>query len=90
MKKWGLGIEHEMRVRFKNNISELPKNIQDTLFSSVKNEYIFLDSKTLLYYFRIHELIIMKDFEKYATTQDEKIYLKNIALKKKIIGKSDK
>jgi hypothetical protein len=88
MKKWGLGIEHEMRVRFKNNISELPKNIQDTLFSSIKNEYIFLDSKTLLYYFRIHELIIMKDFEKYASTEDEKIYLKNISLKKKLLEKA--
>jgi hypothetical protein len=88
MKKWGLGIEHEMRVRFKNNISELPKNIKNTLFSSVKNEYIFLDSKTLLYYFNIHELIIMKDFEKYATSQQEKIYLEKILLKKKILEKA--
>ena len=85
MNKWGLGIEHEMRVRFKKNISELPKNIQNTLFSNMKNEYIFLDSNTLLYYFRLHEIIIMKDFEKYASTEDEKIYLKNILLKNNLL-----
>lgn len=88
MKKWGLGIEHEMRIRFKNNISELPKNIQTTLFPSIKNEYIFLDSETLLYYFKMHELTIMNDFEKYSSTDDEKKYLKNLSLKRILLEKA--
>jgi hypothetical protein len=88
MKKWGLGIEHEMRVRFKNNISDIPKNIKDSLFPTVKNEYIFLDSNTLLYYFNLHEIVIMNDFEKYISTEDEKLYLKNIKLKKILLEKA--
>ena len=85
MKKWGLGIEHEMRVRFKNNISSLPKDVINVLFPDVKNEYIFISSNTLLYYFKTYELSIMNDFEKYANTEEEKIYLKNLLIKKNLL-----
>jgi len=88
MKKWGLGIEHEMRIRFKNNISELPKNVQDTLFPSFKNEYIFIESNTLLYYFKMHEMFLMNNFEKYIINEDEKVYLKKLSLKKVLLEKA--
>jgi hypothetical protein len=87
MKKWGLGIEHEMRIRFKKNVSDISKNVRDTLFPNIKNEYIFIHSTTLLYYFRIHELSVMRNYEKYVSTDDEKLYLKKILLKKDLLDK---
>jgi hypothetical protein len=77
MKKWGLGIEHEMRVRFQKNTSDLDKNILIKLFGNsynkhqfennnflnLNNKYIFADSNLLYYYFRFHEVILMKNFK---------------------------
>ena len=85
MKKWGLGIEHEMRIRFKNSISELPKDIINKIFPSVKDkeeDYIFISSDVLLYYFKMYEPIFMKDFLKYITNDDEKKYYNTLLLKK--------
>ena len=85
MKKWGLGIEHEMRIRFEKSINDLPKNVQDKLFYNVKNKYIFIDSSTLLYYFKMYEIIFMKDFGKYAKTNEEKLYNNIILLKRELL-----
>ena len=63
MKKWGLGIEHEMRIRFKHPISELSSNIKEKYFNNYHNEYIFIDSELLLYYFNMHEVPLMKNIE---------------------------
>lgn len=84
-KHWGLGIEHEMRIRFNN---KLKKNTDQDF-----DNHIFINSFTLLYYFNIYEQIIMKNFNKYVITEDEKkyydiIYLKNQLLD--IINKKDK
>lgn len=89
MKHWGLGIEHEMRLRFKNKISkESDLNLNEDI-----DNHIFINSYTLLYYFNIYETTIMKDFNKYVITDKEKkyydkIYLKNALLD--IISKKDK
>lgn len=71
MKKWGIGIEHEMRIRFKLVDSE--------------NKYRFIDSETLLYYYNIYEVIIMKKFKDYCITDAEKKYYEKIEKKIKII-----
>ena len=65
MKRWGLGIEHEMRIRFTNKISELNKNIKDIMFKNLTNEYVFIDSRSILYYFKIYEVPLMRNFNKY-------------------------
>ena len=89
MIKWGLGIEHEMRVRFKKNISELPQNIIDTLFTNIKNEYMFIDSNTLLYYFKIYETVFMTDFKKFMLDKldkNEQKYYNKILLKNELFN----
>jgi len=85
MKKWGLGIEHEMRLRFTNKINEIPKILIKELFQNMDNNYIFIDSFTILYYFKLYEPIIMKKFEEYINTKDEKEYYRKIMIKNDII-----
>ena len=62
MKNWGIGIEHEMRIRYSKKIPEFP------------NEYIFVSSFLLLYFFGIYEQTVMKKFNKYVITDEEKKY----------------
>ena len=69
MKNWGIGIEHEMRIRYSKKIPEFP------------NEYIFVSSFLLLYFFGIYEQTVMKKFNKYVITDEEKKYYDKIALK---------
>jgi len=83
MKQWGLGIEHEMRIRFENKLSEksglnLDENIDD---------HIFINSKTLLYFFNIYETTIMKDFNKYVDLNIKKYdaYYNTIILKNQLL-----
>ena len=86
MKKWGIGIEHEMRIRFKDSIFDLKKDIILKYFPNFKNEYIFINSNLLLYYYELYEVIIMKNFKKYYNENDaNKIYTKNILLKEDLI-----
>lgn len=89
MEKWGLGIEHEMRIRFNNNISDLPKIVRERLFTKNNqnndNKYIFMDSTTLLYYFKSYEVSLMKNFKKYITLDEEKKYFNIILLKLELI-----
>ena len=72
MKKWGIGIEHEMRIRFSN-------------FYMEENKYIFIDSNTLLYYFRMYEVIIMDNNKDYYTTEEDNIYCKSVERKKNLL-----
>jgi hypothetical protein len=88
MKKWGLGIEHEMRIRFQKNTSDLDKNIIDNLFGNlgnnlenINNKYIFADSNLLYYYFRLHEVILMKNFKDFIKIDEEKKYYESISVK---------
>ena len=81
MKKWGLGIEHEMRIRFQKNISELSKKDKDIFFPEFDNKYIFVSSTLLLYYFYLYEIILMKNFDKYVKSEEEQKYLNKVLLK---------
>ena len=86
MKKWGIGIEHEMRVRFKDSIFDLKKDIISKYFPNFKNEYIFIYSNLLLYYYDLYEVIIMKNFKKYYNGDDaNKNYTRNILLKEDLL-----
>ena len=59
MKRWGLGIEHEMRIRFTN------KNVTNKNVTNKNVEYLFVDSHSILYYFKIYEVPLMRNFNKY-------------------------
>lgn len=82
MLKWGLGIEHEMRVRFTNKVTE------NHFFQNIKDEYIFIDSNTILYYFQLYEPIIMTDFIKYISNKEEEEYFDKILLKNDLYQKA--
>lgn len=54
--KWGLGIEHEMRLRFKKTTYELSDNIRNKYFNQEDgNKYIFINSEYVLYNFYLYE-----------------------------------
>ena len=82
--KWGLGIEHEMRVRFSNSLNDLSDDIKKKYFnkeinknntSKSNDKYIFVKSELLAYYFYLYELIIMRNFKDYIKTpEDQKYY----------------
>ena len=82
--KWGLGIEHEMRVRFSNSLNDLSDDIIKKYFnkeinknntSKSNDKYIFVKSELLAYYFYLYELIIMRNFKDYIKTpEDQKYY----------------
>jgi hypothetical protein len=75
---WGLGIEHEMRIRFKTPVNELSDDYKKNFDNKDQNKYIFADSMTLLYYFYLYEIIIMEKSNKYMKTPEEKIYYENL------------
>ncbi len=81
MKHWGLGIEHEMRIRFD---TKFKKNIGLNSNQDIDN-HIFINSYTLLYYFNIYETTIMKNFNKYLVTDEEKKYYDKIYLKRQLL-----
>ena len=84
-KKWGIGIEHEMRVRFTKSFSELSDDIKKTL-PNLKNEYIFMNSNVILYYFKIYETTFFSNnSEKYIDIINDKLYFDNLLLKKNLI-----
>jgi len=66
MVNWGLGIEHEMRLRFSNKIDI--SNINDTHIKSIHKEfgyipdYLFIDSRFLLNIYKKYVNILLKDF----------------------------
>jgi len=89
--KWGLGIEHEMRIRFAHSINDLPEETKKKYFieetknnNSKDNKYIFIKSDLLLYYFYLYEIILMRDFKNYLKTEEDKRYYANLLLKLEI------
>ena len=89
--KWGLGIEHEMRIRFTHSINDLPEETKKKYFieetknnNSKDNKYIFIKSDLLLYYFYLYEIILMRDFKNYLKTEEDKRYYANLLLKLEI------
>jgi hypothetical protein len=84
MKKWGIGIEHEMRIRFNTNLSELPKDIYDKYFNNVSSQYLFIDSEILLYYFDLYEVNLMINSQQYIKNNDTDIYFDKLKMKKEI------
>lgn len=71
---WGIGIEHEIRIRFKNSINELLNDYKNNFSKEDQNKYIFADSTTILYYFYLYEIIIMEKSNKFMKTSEEKEY----------------
>jgi hypothetical protein len=91
--KWGLGIEHEMRIRFSNSLNDLSDDVKKKYFSEEilntylqkkDNKYIFIQSDLLLYYFYLYEIILMRDFKDYLKTPEDEKYYKNLLLKLEI------
>ena len=85
--KWGLGIEHEMRVRFTNSLNDLSDDIKKKYFIEENNidktndKYIFVKSELLRYYFYIYEIVIMRNFKEYMKTPDDHKYYEHLLLK---------
>ena len=90
--KWGLGIEHEMRVRFTNSLNDLSDNIKQTYFDKDNNKdsYIFIKSEVLLYYFYLYEIVIMRKFKDYLKTPDDYKYYENLLIKLDIFDMAKK
>ena len=90
MKKWGIGIEHEMRVRFKNSIKDLSKEIYSNYFYNSKNDYIFIESTILLYYFKLYEVVVMKDWINNSDIYSDTDYTKLIKKKYELMNLAKK
>ena len=103
--KWGLGIEHEMRVRFTNSLNDLSDNIKKKYFDKDNNininknednkmnnndSYIFIKSEVLLYYFYLYEMVIMRKFKDYLKTPEDKKYYENLLIKLDIFDMAKK
>ena len=60
--KWGLGIEHEMRLRFEKTTHELSDENCNKYFNQCdSNKYIFINSEYVLYNFYLYEHFIQND-----------------------------
>lgn len=84
---WGIGIEHEMRVRFQKNIRDFPsdfaehffpKTMKTTLYDS--SGYIFINSYILQYYFQWMKIPIGKYYFEYAKTEEEKEFSQELLI----------
>jgi hypothetical protein len=63
--KWGLGIEHEIRLRFEKTIHELSDNIRNKYFKQEdSNKYIFINSEYVLYNFYLYGHLMTDDLTK--------------------------
>ena len=63
--KWGLGIEHEMRLRFEKTTHELSENIRNKYFDQEdSNKYIFINSEYVLYNFYLYGHLMANDLTK--------------------------
>lgn len=89
MYTWGLGIEHEMRVRFQHKINILDMNqhyIQEInkKFRYIPN-YLFIDSNLLYNYYRKYCSYIIDDYYKrhFLAHQELKLNIKKKHQKKK-------
>ncbi len=84
---WGIGIEHEMRIRFQKNIRDFPPEFSShffpkTMFSTLNDSsgYIFLNSYILLYYFQWMKVPIGKYYFDYAKTDEEKNFAQELVI----------
>ena len=86
MVNWGLGIEHEMRVRFHNKLTFL--NIKNKyIIKIIENfkyipDYLFIDSSLLLTLYRKYSEIIIEDYYKKQFNLLKNIEKKNTYIKK--------
>ncbi len=84
---WGIGIEHEMRVRFEKGYFQFSKEFTESFFPEVMNKllktssgYIFVNALLLMYYFFESEVFQMKTYFEFAKTKDELIYSNEILI----------
>ncbi len=84
---WGIGIEHEMRVRFEKGYYQFTKEFVKSFFPNQMGKllektsgYIFVNSIILLYYFYESEVFEMKRYFEYAKTDKEKQYSNEILI----------
>lgn len=84
---WGVGIEHEMRVRFNKGYYQFTKEFVKTFFPDnmgimleKTSGYIFINAIILLYYFFENEVFEMKTYFEYAKTDKEKEYSNEIII----------
>jgi hypothetical protein len=91
MHTWGLGIEHEMRVRFQHNINilDLKQHYVQKISKKFKYipNYLFINSNLLYNYYRKYCNYIIDDYYKkhYNAHQKLKLNKKSNIKKKKII-----
>ncbi len=84
---WGIGIEHEMRVRFEKGYFQFSKEFTESFFPDImiktlKNSsgYIFINALVLMYYFFENEVFQMKTYFEYAKTKEELMYSNEILI----------
>lgn len=84
---WGIGIEHEMRVRFKKGYYQFSKDFTSRFFPppmdlTLKNSsgYIFIQSYILMYYFDILKVFLLKRFFEFTENDEEKKYANEILI----------
>ena len=84
---WGIGIEHELRIRFEKNIRDFPsdfsehffpKTMKSTLYDS--SGYLFINSYILQYYFQMMKVPIGKFYFEYAKTEEEKEFAQELVI----------
>jgi hypothetical protein len=84
---WGIGIEHEMRVRFKKGYYQFSKDFTSRFFPppmemTIKNSsgYIFIQSYILMYYFDLLNVFLLKRFFEFTENDEEKKYANDILI----------
>lgn len=84
---WGIGIEHEMRVRFEKGYFQFSKEFTQSFFPDMmmktlqnSSGYIFLNALLLMYYFFENEVFQMKTYFEYAKTKEELMYSNEILI----------
>lgn len=87
--KWGLGIEHEMRLRFTNKLDVL--NLEDDNIKYIYNqfgyipEYLFINSSLLLEIYKkyVNKLLINKPLNNPIITNDIDQNINDLVMQKK-------
>ncbi len=84
---WGVGIEHEMRVRFKKGYYQFSKEFTERFFPppmdlTLKNSsgYIFIQTYILMYYFEILKVFLLKRFFEFTQNDEEKKFSNEILI----------
>lgn len=84
---WGIGIEHEMRVRFQKKYIQLSQELSSSFFPSEMTQtlqessgYLFVNSMVLLFYFKFMKPFLCKTFFQYAKTEKEKEFANEMTI----------